>query len=467
MDNNLLPEDYILVERYKIVKKLGQGGFGITYLANDLKLDNLVCVKELYVSGNSTRGENFTVNSQTINDISFGEFKTKFIAEAKQLAKFNHSNIVKVTDVLEANKTAYYVMEFLEGITLKEYVQKNGAFDIQTLMPIVEKLLSAADEIHRKGMLHRDIKPDNIIFKPNGNVVLIDFGSAREFGEGKTITQTAMLTPGYAPLEQYSEKSKRGVFSDIYALGATLYFLITGEKPIPATDRVLEKLKSPHELNTLITKQVSSAIMLAMEMKPEDRFQSIADFRMALKDVASIPIETLKPKDKVSEKLIEDKKVEKNKQKNKQKKAIPYLLILFIPTILFVGYLFFFNKATIIKDNEYYKNLFLDYHTFLINDQLDATMNMFEDNVYYFKKMRSKSEIEKLQKDYMKKWAAENAHVYSFERDNKEGLFLYKIYYSINRKSDYKKFAYYIEGEIKFDENDKIILLNDIITEKQ
>lgn len=313
-----LPVSFILRDRYEIIKLLGQGGFGITYLANDTILDQNVCIKELFVSGSSTRGENQTVQSQSMGEFTFDDFKTRFIGEAKQLSKFNHPNIVKVTDIFEANNTAYFVMEYAEGDTLKEHIQQNGALNVQQALPIMKKLLSAVEEVHHKGMLHRDIKPDNIILKPNKEIVLIDFGSARAFGEGKTITQTALLTPGYAPLEQYSVKAKRGVFSDIYALGATMYFLLTGEKPLAATDRVTENMPAPHELNSLITSQVSSAIMLAMEIKTEDRFQNIEDFRNALIDVSTIKSKQTAEKKETTRTTVETVVEKQKKELNKK-----------------------------------------------------------------------------------------------------------------------------------------------------
>jgi serine/threonine protein kinase len=156
--------------------------------------------------------------------------------------------------------------------------------------------------------------------------VLIDFGSAREFTEGKTITQTAMLTPGFAPIEQYSNRAKRGTFTDIYALGATLYFLLTGHKPIAATDRYREQLASPHQINPAVSEQLSSAVMMAMEMKEEDRFQHIGDFRAAMTMLAKGKQENPVKEEKEQKTLLLKK--EEEKQKPVRKKEINLVLII-------------------------------------------------------------------------------------------------------------------------------------------
>ncbi len=232
-----LPSSYLLQNRYLIIRKIGQGGFGITYEAIDQTLDTKVCIKELFVSGQNTRGANYTVLTQNVGDFSFDDFVKRFLDEARQLARFEHPNIVRVRDVFKANETAYMVMSFVEGQTLKQRIGGSGAMSDETAMPIFYQLLDALETVHKAGILHRDIKPDNILLTTGNFVVLIDFGSARDFVEGKTITQTTMLTPGYAPIEQYSSKKQRGAYTDIYALGATLYFMLTGKKPFEATDR--------------------------------------------------------------------------------------------------------------------------------------------------------------------------------------------------------------------------------------
>ena len=287
MSPHLLSPGHLLYSRYSIQQTLGQGGFGITYLAYDQKLEQEVCIKELFISGNSTRGANMTVQSQGNSSFSFPEFVDRFIQEARQLARFQHPNIVRVIDIFQENNTAYTVMEFVNGETLKQRVQRTGALEEKEAMQLINQLLDAVEAVHAKGMLHRDIKPENILISPEGRVVLIDFGSAREFAEGKTTHQTAMITPGYAPPEQYSERAKRGPFTDIYALGATLYFLLTGEKPIASTDRSFEELPAPHQVNPKVSSQVSSAVLLAMEMKPENRFQDIAEMKGAMNSLLS------------------------------------------------------------------------------------------------------------------------------------------------------------------------------------
>ena len=290
-----LPENHLLNGRYRIEKLIGQGGFGKTYKAHDEqdKLD--ICVKELFISGSSTRGQGNTVNSVPLAGITFESFKRKFLKEASELAKFNHPNIVRVVDVFEENNTAYFVMDFVEGETIKDRVKREGALPRKQAIDVMGQLLDAVQEVHKKGKLHRDIKPDNILLTPEGKVVLIDFGNARNFSDGKTLTQTALLTPGYAPWEQYAERAKRTKASDIYSLGATMYFLLTGKKPLPAPDRMAEDLLAPHEVNKRVDTQISSAVMLALQMKPKDRFQSVADFRSALQFLGDPPPHTSTP----------------------------------------------------------------------------------------------------------------------------------------------------------------------------
>jgi uncharacterized protein (TIGR02145 family) len=278
-----LPAGYLLSGRYSIQRSLGQGGFGITYLAYDTKLEVEVCVKELFVSGNSTRGTDLGVVSQQVGDFSFGEFVERFMGEARRLARFQHGGIVRVLDVFQGNGTAYMVMEYVVGATLKGRVEEHGGGVSEAVaLGWMGQLLEAVAVVHASGLLHRDIKPENILLTPEGRLVLIDFGSSRDFAEGQTTTQTAMLTPGYAPPEQYSTRARRGPFTDVYALGATLYFLLTGEKPLAATDRTMEELLAPRSLNGEVSEGVSEAVMRALALRPEDRYATVEALLAAL-----------------------------------------------------------------------------------------------------------------------------------------------------------------------------------------
>jgi uncharacterized protein (TIGR02145 family) len=341
MNTNFLPSGHLLHQRYSIQQSLGQGGFGMTYLAYDTMLDQEVCIKELFIAGNSTRGTNLTVLSQSIQGFSFEGFVNRFMEEARKLAQFRHPNIVRVLEWFQANATAYMVMDYVKGETLKQKVQKEGALSEQMAMKLIEQLLNGVEEVHKKGMLHRDIKPDNILVTPEGQVVLIDFGSAREFSNGMTTTHTAMLTPGYAPIEQYSDRAQRGPFTDIYALGATTYFMLTGDKPIPVTDRNLEELISPNSLKSNISSHLSSAVMLSMEMKPEHRFQSVSEMREVLKYKGDSG--NNKSKDLVFTQKREPEKKILKEGKPKSRDGL-YILIAIVMLLLFV-YLNLFNST--------------------------------------------------------------------------------------------------------------------------
>jgi serine/threonine protein kinase len=361
MSPHQLAPGHQLYNRYSIQKVLGQGGFGITYLAYDQKLEQEVCIKELFVSGNSTRGANMTVQSQGNSDFSFSDFVDRFLQEARQLARFQHPNIVRVIDIFQDNNTAYTVMEFVNGETLKERVQRTGALEEKEALLLINQLLDAVEAVHAKGMLHRDIKPENILISPEGRLVLIDFGSAREFTEGKTSHQTAMITPGYAPPEQYSERAKRGPFTDIYALGATMYYLLTGEKPIASTDRSFEELSAPHQLNSKVSSQVSSAVLLAMEMKPENRFQDIAEMKGALTALLSTNLKKVSPAKKLSssskpqEPVIRPTAPKLEKQPTTPKSKLVLVFSLFFGALLLGGGIFWYeNFYESNEGNNYY-----------------------------------------------------------------------------------------------------------------
>jgi len=206
--------------------------------------------------------------------------KQRFLDEARLLASLNHPGIVRVYDFFEENNTAYMVMEFLRGKSLAKLVEeRGGALSEREAVGYILKVCEALDVVHKAGYLHRDIKPDNIIVCEDGRVVLIDFGAARAHMAGKTGRMTVILTPGFAPYEQYATMARFGPPLDIYALGATLYFLLTGEVPVSAPDRAIGvELKSVRELNGSVSRQVDEAVMKAMAMKVNERPQSVEEF---------------------------------------------------------------------------------------------------------------------------------------------------------------------------------------------
>ena len=220
----------IVFLKYKIEKVLGQGGFGITYLAYDEKLERKVAIKEYFPDGIAVRtGSKVTIPPTRDNEENIENFKN----EAKSIAKLKNPWIVDVYDVIEENGTVYIVMEYIEGTPLSSLL---GKIKENEAVKYIKQIVKAVGIIHSAGMLHQDIKPENIILKNGEEIKIIDFGSSRVFTADKTKTYEKILTPGYAPLEQYGGKGKRGEYTDVYAICATLYALLKGFPPPEATE---------------------------------------------------------------------------------------------------------------------------------------------------------------------------------------------------------------------------------------
>jgi serine/threonine protein kinase len=268
---------------YRIEGVLGQGGFGITYLAADVMHEQPVAIKEFFPAG--CRRDNLTVATEHPAEVaSFEAARAKFLQESEVLSHFHHNGIVRVLESFQENNTAYMVMEYLDGKPLSTVMQERGGLLGEgEAIAYVERVGDALEIVHRAGLLHRDIKPDNIMVCHNGRVELIDFGTARDMASSNTQGHTVVVTHGYAPLEQYAKHAQRGVTTDIYALAATLYHLLTGQMPASAIDRANGvALKAPRELRPEISRPVNDAIMWAMQLKVADRPPTVRAFLEAL-----------------------------------------------------------------------------------------------------------------------------------------------------------------------------------------
>ena len=272
-----LPAGTILAGRYLLGKVLGEGGFGITYLAFDLKEGRKVGIKEHFPRDKVRRmdmGATVLDTHGGADPDAFRKGKEKFIEEARTLAAVSHiPQIIRVLNCFETNNTAYIVMEYVEGITLTQWVrQKGGSIPARELLPLMEGLFTALQQIHAQGLIHRDISPDNVMLE-NGKLRLLDFGGAREVGH-RTETLTMTLRHGYAPVEQYQPMGQ-GPWTDVYALSATIYYCLTGQKPPHALERLCEdKLVTPIRAGADLTHKQEQVLLYGMGVRPRRRFQS-------------------------------------------------------------------------------------------------------------------------------------------------------------------------------------------------
>ncbi len=284
-----LPDGTELAGDYKIVRVLGAGGFGVTYLADEPELTRKVSIKEYFPSDFALRTESLEATPRSegcTSDYNWG--LDRFVEEAQTLAKFDHHNIVKVHRIFRANNTAYMVLRFEEGKNFKSWLKDLGRAPRQKeLDQIVAPLLDALEVIHKADFLHRDIAPDNIIIRNTGDPVLIDFGAARSdiAAHSKTKTVSALVKPGYSPYEQYAETSRQqGPWTDIYAFAATLYHAVTGKRPPDSPSRMLKDEMVPIREAALGGYRASflDAIQQALTLVVDGRPKSVAAWRSAL-----------------------------------------------------------------------------------------------------------------------------------------------------------------------------------------
>ena len=276
---------YRLNGRYRVCRSLGQGGFGITYLAEDELLGQKIVIKEYFPAAFARRAEDGSIRIMEETDrAAFTEGRNRFLREARILTSLlDVPGVVKAWNYFQENQTAYLVMEYVQGISLRSWLEQNGevpSFDeaLEMLRPVVLALAN----IHKKGLLHRDITPDNLMVGANGTVKLLDFGSARSYLREKDseMTQTVLLKSGYAPPEQYDGKSVQGPWTDIYALSATLYEMITGCMPEDALQRqIRDELIEPSIYGAKITpEQEEHLLKRGLALDERERYTSVREF---------------------------------------------------------------------------------------------------------------------------------------------------------------------------------------------
>lgn len=351
-----------LIGRYVIQKVLGQGGFGITYLGIDKLYGNKVAIKEYYpqkIAMRKAQYEDVVTVTSIEEKNNYNKGKKRFLDEAQVMARFNkNEGIVKILDFFEANNTAYIVMEYLEGITLKQYLGKYGVIQFRNLIEMMLPLREALIEIHSQGLIHRDISPDNIMVQHNGKLKLMDFGAARDYTESGNKSLTVILKPGYAPPEQYQTHGVQGPWTDIYALCATIYKCLTGITPPDAIARVMDdKFKEPDQLDGKLSPDIKKILWKGMNIFPEERYQDIVEFGEDVYDALFTPEENKKldldneknidedldSPDKDNESVLKDDKIEgavkktSIPKKEKRKSPVKKVLVIIVCLLLAGG----------------------------------------------------------------------------------------------------------------------------------
>lgn len=273
---------------YKIETVLGQGDSGMTYRAHDTHLNRAVAIKELFPTG-CHRHQRDVVPPDHWNNGLYPRLQEQFLQEGRALAHFEHPGIVRVFALFAENNTAYMVMEFLQGETLEQMIKRQGPLPEAQAVAFITKVGGALNVVHDAGLLHRDIKPDNILATTAGRLVLMDFGlsaavtSSNDRSTRRLGTSSSQGTPGYAPLEHYGQQNEMHPASDIYALTAMLYFLLCGQAPSPAPDRVHNPKLFLSTLKPGLSAQVSAALQWGLALSQKERPQSVREFLKALR----------------------------------------------------------------------------------------------------------------------------------------------------------------------------------------
>ena len=337
-----LPTMTILEGRYLIGKVLGEGGFGITYIGLDLRLEERVAIKEFYPTGSVTR---YAKHSEAVEATSAeGEIllereREKFLNEARTMSRFSgESSIVHVKDFFYANSTAYIVMEFIDGETMQQRLKENGPEnDFNKLLDMLRPVIKDLDDVHRAGFIHRDISPSNLMVDKSGSVKLLDFGTAREVNEDGEKSLSIVLKPGFAPEEQYRRRGQQGPWTDVYALCATIYKLCTGVTPEVSVDRLaVDSLEPPSKFGVKINPQQEAVLARGLAVRREDRIQSAAELLEDL-DKAAAGIAAAQENYSVQPKADKRKEPRKPKKGQTVLAAIAAVLVIGITAVFATG----------------------------------------------------------------------------------------------------------------------------------
>lgn len=328
----------ILRGRYLVGKILGQGGFGITYVGYDLALDIKVAIKEYFPMGSASRNaaisNKILWNTAILSQQQWQKGCDGFLKEARQMAKIDHlPEIVRVRDTFQENQTSYIVMDFVEGMNLKQKLMKQGILKFSECLKLLSPLLKSLDQVHGYGVIHRDISPDNIMVQPNGHLCLLDFGAAKDVSLHPEASQQ-VTKRGFSPPEQYGGKGALGPWTDVYAVCATMYYCVTGKMIPEAMDRLYgEEIKFDVPVLEPLSEPVIAVLKHGLELRSENRIQSVDQLLTALhnaalhvekksstKEVGFKILEAEKDKKPVDEKKT-DVKAEKQEKRDSKKKT--------------------------------------------------------------------------------------------------------------------------------------------------
>ncbi len=349
--HHLLPGT-LLKNRYYVGAALGEGGFGITYIGKDTILGITVAIKEYYPCSLVNRSNTdspviYTSCTQERKEF-FKKGKQSFLKEAQALAKFdNCPGIVSVKDYFEENNTAYIIMEYLDGITLREFFKTNGVLSYEQAISVMKPIIESLSKIHAAGLIHRDISPENIMLSGK-TVKLIDFGAARFFSGEDEHSLSVVLKHGYAPEEQYRTKGHQGPWTDVYALCATIYECITGVTPDQANDRLRnDELKAPSELGVNISPGAEFVLMKGLNLLQEQRYQNVSHFLYDLEtdhnasDVKTVFIPA-------EDSHVKETDIPSDTDKKSKKRNVITALLITVAVLLIIGVMAFVS----VKNNQ-------------------------------------------------------------------------------------------------------------------